>query len=181
MKIYTKTGDKGQTSLYGGKKVLKSSRRIHLYGTLDETNCILGMCVAQGGTSDIVRARLLRLQRELFTLGSELASPGNTPKQLQLIGKKEIDLLESEIDEMESKLPQLKNFVLPGGSPAGAILHLARAVLRRAERIAVALNKREPVRPEILIFLNRGSDYLFVLSRYVNQSQYCEDVIWKGQ
>ena len=168
MKIYTKTGDAGLTGLLGGVRVAKDHRRVEAYGTVDELNATLGAALAFLEGEDTLRAELLRVQRVLFDVGAELATPSGSPQGRWQLAETEIDLLERSIDAMEAGLPPLQNFILPGGSRAGALLHLARTVARRAERQIVRLHGQEEVDPRILRFLNRLSDWLFVASRHAN-------------
>jgi len=180
MKIYTKTGDDGTTGLFGGGRVSKDSLRIRSYGTVDELNSVLGLARAHG-----VGARhdelLMTLQEQLFILGADLATPAGSAKNFSLprVTSREIECLERAIDDLEETLPALKNFILPGGTPSGAALHLARTVCRRAERLVVMLVHEEPevgVLP--LQYLNRLSDLLFVLARGVNHAAGVEEHPW---
>ncbi|HEU4574220.1 MAG TPA: cob(I)yrinic acid a,c-diamide adenosyltransferase [Chitinophagaceae bacterium] len=181
MKIYTKTGDKGTTSLIGGTKVPKSHLRIEAYGTVDELNAHIGLC------RDILadeksRKTLLEIQDRLFTIGSSLACDPIKEPKLRLPDLKEADisLLENEMDKMDEVLPPMKNFVLPGGHPTISQLHIARCVCRRAERCCVRLELESlEVEHIILKYLNRLSDYLFVLSRYATHLLQSEEIPWK--
>jgi len=182
MKIYTKTGDRGETGLFGGTRVSKSSARVAAYGDVDELSSVLGIAHAHEPDAE-VRAQLQRVQTELFALGAELAS---SPEKdidlgLALLGETEITRFEHEIDTLERELPALKNFVLPGGSAQAAYLHLARTTCRRAERNAVALSAVEPLRSEILRYLNRLSDWLFVMARHANFRAKVDDIPWLGR
>jgi cob(I)alamin adenosyltransferase len=182
MKIYTKTGDGGQTGLFGGTRVSKASERVASYGDVDELNSVLGMIAAHEADAG-VRAQLQRIQSELFTLGAELAS---TPEKavgtgVDLLDEADIARFEREIDALERDLQPLKSFVLPGGDPQAARLHLARTTCRRAERGVVALAALEPMRPEILRYLNRLSDLLFVMARHANFRAKVDDVPWLGR
>lgn len=182
MKIYTKTGDDGTTGLFGGQRVSKSSQRVHVYGTLDELNSILG--VARAHNDDPELDALLRgLQDELFVLGADLATPmrpqGDKASTLRLPQGSAAGL-EPIIDRCEADLEPLRSFILPGGSPVAAQLHLARAVCRRAERLAVEFHHNEPqINPEALIYLNRLSDLLFVLGRWANHRAGHAETPWK--
>lgn len=171
MKIYTKTGDKGQTSLYKGGRVPKDEPRLEAYGTLDELNSVLGLATAHlpadAGLKE-VRAQLARIQKDLFSLGAQLATRGEE-KPAWHIKPEDITALETAIDQMETELTPLRTFILPGGHPAGAAFHLARTVCRRAERGVVTLARDEALDPQIVQYLNRLSDYLFVLARFTNQ------------
>lgn len=171
MAIYTKKGDKGETSIFSGRALLKSSLRINAIGAVDETNSFLGMILSEAPEL----SRLKDIQRNLFTIGSILAgAPLRFPKSRT---KK----LEKAIDMAEGSLPVLKNFILPGGDRVAARLFFARTLTRRAERAVAALNKKESLKPEILVFLNRLSDYLFMLGREVNQKEGVKEEVWKGK
>jgi cob(I)alamin adenosyltransferase len=178
MKIYTKQGDAGETGLYGNVRVPKDDLRIRGYGTLDELNACLGVVLSDAGLSQELRERLSRVQAELFQLGAELATPRGKSTGIRLVEQAEIERMEKEIDAMEAKLPPLKTFILPGGAPASAQLHLARTVSRRAEREVVSLNRAEPQRPAVVQYMNRLSDYLFVCARYANLHAKVADVPW---
>jgi cob(I)alamin adenosyltransferase len=170
MKIYTKSGDQGETSLWGGSRVMKSHPRVNAYGTVDEANSMIGLSLSFFPANEpVIHARLIRIQNELFQVGSELATQNGASTSCPFVEDSEIARLEVEIDEMETALPALKNFILPNGSSAGAALHLARTIVRRAERECVDLGHNEPVRQELIRYLNRLSDYLFVMARFVNQ------------
>lgn len=177
MKIYTKKGDKGTTSLFGGTKVEKCHLRIHAYGTVDELNSTLGSVLTHPLSSTGKRL-LQELQHQLFILGADLATPIDKKTRIDRIGSKEIGILEQWIDELEEELPTLKTFILPGGSPAGATLHLARTICRRAERAAVSLAGAETVSEETMIYLNRLSDLLFVMARFENQKAGVPETPW---
>ena len=180
MKIYTKTGDQGSTALFGGKRVSKAILRIDAYGTVDELNSWMGMLRDQ----EVNRTRqvvLLKIQDLLFTVGSALATePGNTKVKIPALKQEHIDLLEEEIDAMDASLPPLKSFILPGGHPSVSFCHVARTVCRRAERLVIGLHESEPVNPLIIPFLNRLSDYLFVLSRKMARELNIEETPWKS-
>jgi cob(I)alamin adenosyltransferase len=180
MKIYTKTGDKGETGLFGGERVSKSSLRIEAYGTIDELNSFIGLAVIEVKDPEI-KQLLGRIQDRLFTLGSDLATPDNEKnKKLNIPRVPEEYWREAEksIDYFEEKLEPLKNFILPGGSRGSACLHMCRTVVRRAERGVIKLNSTEPVGENIIIFLNRLSDLFFVLSRYENKVSGIPDTKW---
>jgi cob(I)alamin adenosyltransferase len=178
MKIYTKTGDDGTTGLFGGGRVKKASLRVDAYGTVDELNATLGLARATKLDPDS-EAILARAQVDLFTLGAELACvPGKEAKlNMPLLSAEDAERLEQAIDHAEAFVPPLKYFVLPGGSAQAAALHLARTVCRRAERAVLALDDGEP-RAELVIYLNRLSDLLFVLARRANVEAKVEDVPW---
>jgi cob(I)alamin adenosyltransferase len=179
MKIYTKTGDEGMTSLFGGKRVSKAALRIESYGTIDELNSWIGVIRDQE-----VNARrkdmLLAVQDRLFTIGSMLATePGNTKVRIPTLWDDDVLFLEKQIDAMDSVLPPMRSFVLPGGHQAVSFTHVARTVCRRAERLVIALHQSEAVNPLILKYLNRLSDYLFMLARLTTQDLKVEEAPWK--
>jgi cob(I)alamin adenosyltransferase len=179
MKIYTRTGDKGETGLFGGARVPKDDLRVEAYGTVDETNAAIGLASAHC-TAPFVRGILDELQADLFTLGAELATVSGHEAKLgiELLGEDDVTRLENAIDRCEEPLPPLKNFILPGGPPDVAALHLARTVARRAERRLLTLAQREPVRPALLVYLNRLADLLFVLARRAQHENGHQDVPW---
>jgi cob(I)alamin adenosyltransferase len=175
-KIYTKTGDTGETGLYGGARVPKYHPRVEAYGTVDELNSYIGL------VRDLMEAPqylsvLKEIQDRLFTIGSVLASDPEKPLMVSDLKDTDIQLLENQIDSMESALPALKNFILPGGHPTVSYCNIARTVCRRAERLVVALNAD----PLSIIYLNRLSDYLFVLGRKIGQDLGVQEVIWKSR
>ena len=183
MKIYTKTGDAGETGLFGGGRTPKDSPRVAAYGEVDELNAALGVARALG-PEQFADSLLESIQRDLFTIGAELATPD--PDKLHkvfahgraAIGDSGVAALEQAIDEQESRLEPLKHFILPGGTPQAAALHLSRTVCRRAERAVVAVARRERISPAILRYLNRLSDLLFVLARAANAHAGRPDVKW---
>jgi cob(I)alamin adenosyltransferase len=179
MKIYTKTGDAGETSLYGGQRVSKADARVDAYGTVDETNAAIGVVRAHGVTGD-VDALHEQIQNDLFVVGGELACPPERVATLgmALIDAARIEALEQAIDRYEAELQPLRNFVLPAGSVAASALHLARAVCRRAERLVVGLSSASALRTELVVYLNRLSDLLFVLARHANKAALVTDVPW---
>jgi cob(I)alamin adenosyltransferase len=180
MKIYTKTGDKGDTSLFGGKRVAKDDLRIQAYGAVDELNSILGITTAEIKSEEIKNV-LLKIQNELFNFGADLATPQenvNSSHHISRVEEKDSIQLENLIDKFDAKLPALTNFILPGGLKSAAYLHNARTVCRRTEREIVTLSKSENVNPYILIYLNRLSDLLFVLARYENHVNGIDDIPW---
>ncbi|MGE0561736.1 MAG: cob(I)yrinic acid a,c-diamide adenosyltransferase [Flavobacteriales bacterium] len=181
MKIYTKTGDKGLTSLFGGKRVPKHHIRIEAYGTVDELNSYIGLIRDQKidkNTFDV----LIEIQDRLFTLGSMLATePGNEKVKVPQLFEEDITLLEKEMDKMNETLPEMRSFVLPGGHPTVSYCHVARCVCRRAERLAVHLSELEPVQEIVVKYLNRLSDYLFVLSRKLTQDNNANEIPWKAR
>lgn len=190
VKIYTKTGDKGQTSLYGGRRVEKYDQRVVAYGTVDELNSALGVLIAHFAlaartqtTKRIpkneltpVKTFLTGVQSDLFSLGAYLA--GNTKQPLERLTQR-VGEMEHVIDAMDRQLPELRNFILPSGSHASAFAHLARSICRRAEREVVRLSDEDHVASEILQYLNRLSDALFVLARYLTMKEGEKDQIWK--
>ncbi len=182
MKIYTKTGDQGQTSLFAGGRVRKDHGRVQIYGTLDEANSTLGMAIALLGpnTTPQAREKMTRIQNELFALGSELATPDLSKLKIKLVGDFQIADLENDIDQMEKQLKPLQAFILPGGSAAAAAVHLCRTIIRRAEREMVTVMDHETFRPEALKYMNRLSDFLFVLGRAVNYWEGGIEVEWHG-
>ncbi len=183
IKIYTKTGDKGRTSLIGGTKVAKSHIRIESYGTVDELNSYIGL-VSDHLQDAQSRNMLKEIQVRLFTIGSSLACDPEKEPQFSLPDLKEDDitLLEKEIDRMNDALPPMKNFVLPGGHVTVSTTHVARCVCRRAERICVNMQEQElPIEPIVIKYLNRLSDYLFVLARYITKLTGAEEIPWRAR
>jgi cob(I)alamin adenosyltransferase len=181
MKIYTKTGDAGETGLFAGPRVMKDDPRIVAYGSVDELNAVLGMLLANLGDGNGALVELItQVQSDLFSIGAELATPDPVAQGMCLLAEERIGFLENSIDEMEAKLAPLKNFVLPGGSLASASLHWARTVCRRAEREVVHLSHFEGVADcsRIIIYLNRLSDWLFVLARHQNALAGVPDQPW---
>jgi cob(I)alamin adenosyltransferase len=179
MKIYTKTGDAGETSLFAGGRVSKNHLRLHTYGTVDELNSVLGLARALGLDSEL-DSKIGRIQSELFHVGADLATPLDA--EAAWVVRVQTDMvqhLEAEIDKLEIELEPLKNFILPGGTPAAASLHQARTVCRRAERWLVALAEQTEINPAALQYLNRLSDWLFVMARAVNHRAGVSDVIWQ--
>ena len=184
MKIYTKTGDKGETSLYGGTRVSKAAARVESYGTLDELNAFIGLAKAEI-SDEKVSSQLQKIQFDLFTVGSEAATP--TDKMLLANGKNRLDLMISEkeitelelwMDDFDAELEPLKFFISPSGGKAAATVHVCRTVCRRAERAMVFLNETEEVRPELIKYLNRLSDYLFILARYISKISGEKEDYW---
>lgn len=180
MKIYTKKGDTGETSLYGGTRVSKSSERIEAYGTVDELNSVIGLA-ASHSLSPKGTLLTTRVQEMLFVLGADLATPPSSKTRINRIGKEEVKFLEEAIDDMEEDLEPLKNFILPGGSHPGATLHLARTVCRRAERAVVACSIQEKISEAAITFMNRLSDFLFVLARYENKYAGTPEETWNPE
>lgn len=174
-KIVTKTGDNGTTGLGDGQRVGKDSQRIHTIGDLDELNSLIGVLLTQNPPETMLED-FSRIQHHLFDIGGELSIPGH-----EIVGAGCSEDLEQLIGEYNRKLPPLKEFILPGGSPAAAFCHLARTVCRRAERNLVALNQSEPVSSHSLKYLNRLSDFLFVVARVINKEQGQQDTFWQSQ
>lgn len=183
LKIYTKTGDKGTTSLIGGTKVSKSHIRIESYGTVDELNSWVGV-VSDHITDEATKQTLKEIQDRLFTIGSSLACDPEKEPMLKIPDLKETDVefLEKEIDRMNETLEPMKSFILPGGAAAVSFAHVARCVCRRAERLCVSMQVEEmEVEPLVIKYLNRLSDHLFVVARYVGHLQGAEEVKWKAR
>jgi len=181
MKIYTKTGDKGDTGLFGGDRVSKSSERIEAYGTIDELNSFVGLAVTEIQDNSIKKL-LNKIQNQLFVLGADPAAPiltEDNKKNIERVPYEFIIDAEKEIDVCEEKLEELKNFILPGGSKSAALLHICRTITRRAERRVIGLKDSELINENIVIFLNRLSDLFFVLARYENKISGQKDIIWK--
>jgi len=181
IRIYTKTGDKGKTSLLGGTKVPKSDLRIESYGTVDELNSYIGL-VGDHLSDQHAKNVLKEIQDRLFTIGSSLAcDPVKEPlMKIPDLQEHDVELLEKEIDDMAEKLPPMKNFILPGGHIVVSTIHVARCICRRAERLCVNMQEHEmSVEPLIIIYLNRLSDYLFVLARYIAHILNVEEIPWK--
>jgi len=180
-RIYTRTGDDGSTGLVGGARVRKNSPRVEAYGDIDELNCLIGICVtvATHPAEGVIRGKLSIIQNELFDLGAELATPfGSSWEGMLKTQPSHVEQLEKWIDELNEPLPELKSFILPGGTPLNANLHLARAVCRRAERAILSLNDVEPVSESILRYVNRLSDLLFVMSRSAAQAVGAKELLW---
>lgn len=176
MKIYTRTGDTGETGLFGGQRVAKDALRVHAYGTADECNAAVGLARAAGLDAGL-DAMLAEVQNQLFVVGADLATPGESA-HIPRVGAGEVRFLEEAIDELEASLEPLRQFILPGGTQGAAQLHLARTICRRAERWAVSLAQAEPVGPQVLVYLNRLSDFLFVAARAANGRAGAADVPW---
>lgn len=178
MKIYTRTGDKGETSLFGGKRLPKDAPRIESYGTVDELNSVIGICRSLNNQSEIDSV-LENIQQDLFILGTELATPEDSKKSpIRLISEEDIFRIEKLIDAFETRLSPLKNFILPGGDQCAAMLHYARTVCRRAERSLVNLDRQESIRPITITYLNRLSDLLFVIARLSNSLSKTPEIKW---
>lgn len=177
MPIYTRLGDTGRTVTLSGKKVYKDDAKVEAYGQLDELNALLGVVIAFTKKDEDVKAILEKAQKNLFILGAELMIG---KKGRRKIGAVDVEELESAIDTYEEQLTALANFIIPGGSKTASLLHLARSVCRRCERSIVALSRKETIDPVVVVYLNRLSDLLFVLARYVNRKRRVPEVIWKG-
>src|SRR5262249_47853970 len=180
MKIYTRTGDDGTTALFAGGRTTKDSARLHAYGTIDELNSLLGVALAQGTSAEL--APMLRaIQNELFMVGSDLSTPLDAKAAwIVRVEPEQVTRLETEIDHMEEHLPPLKNFILPGGTPNAATLHLARTVCRRAERWIVTIAHEDRINEVAMQYVNRLSDWLFVAARYENALAGREEIIWQA-
>jgi cob(I)alamin adenosyltransferase len=177
MKIYTRTGDKGKTGLWGGQRVEKDSARVTAYGHVDELNAVLGIARASG-IDESLDEPLAHIQNELFVVGSDLATPESSTTRVDRMNAATSTRLEQEIDAFEATLEPLRQFIVPGGTMAAAYLHLARTVCRRAERSVVTLAASEPTNEHILVYLNRLSDWLFVAARVANARAGVADVPW---
>ncbi len=172
-KIYTRTGDDGTTGLGDGSRVAKDSTRVEAYGTVDEANSAIGIVLAADAMPDAIRTCLTEVQHDLFELGGELCIPGHSA-----VTEAYIDRLEDDLDGFNEDLPRLKEFILPGGGQASAACHLARAIVRRAERRVLSLASIEDVRPEVVKYLNRLSDLLFVVARVLARAESGQEVLW---
>ncbi len=172
-KIYTRTGDDGTTGLGDGSRVAKDSTRVEAYGTVDEANSAIGIVLAADAMPDTIRTCLTEVQHDLFELGGELCIPGHSA-----VTEAYIDRLEDDLDGFNEDLPRLKEFILPGGGQAAAACHLARAIVRRAERRVLSLASVEDVRPEVVKYLNRLSDLLFVVARVLARAESGQEVLW---
>jgi cob(I)alamin adenosyltransferase len=172
-KIYTRTGDDGTTGLGDGSRIDKDSLRVDAFGTVDEANSAIGIVLANDSVPDEIRRCLTEVQHDLFELGGELCIPGHAAIQAEFI-----DRLEHDLDQLNADLPPLKDFILPGGGPAAAACHLARTIVRRAERRVTTLKKNEDVRDEVVRYLNRLSDLLFVIARCLSRVENGTEVLW---
>ena len=179
MKIYTKTGDKGETSLFAGGRVMKNDPRVEAYGTVDELNSTLGLIRTYELPAE-VQVWLTDVQNTLFVIGADLATPlDSTPEWLVRLDEKPAQNLEVAIDTMDEILPKLTAFILPGGHPAGAHTHIARTIARRAERLCVSAHQTTSINTEVIIYLNRLSDFLFTLARRINHHFGVNDSEWR--
>jgi cob(I)alamin adenosyltransferase len=181
MKLYTKTGDAGETGLFAGPRVRKDDARIEAYGTVDELNAALGLARCESLPTEVEQV-LARVQSELFAVGAELATPQPDKHGTALVGDAHVAALERGIDGLEAALPPLKQFILPAGGRGAALLHLARGICRRAERRVVTLAHTEgaDVSPRIIRYLNRLGDYLFVAARFANRQAGAPEIPWEG-
>jgi cob(I)alamin adenosyltransferase len=173
-KIYTRTGDEGTTGLGDGTRVPKDHLRVEAFGTVDEANCAIGLVLAVPGLPDAVRACLTDVQHDMFDLGGELCIPGH-----RMITAAYVQRLEKQLDVFNDPLPPLKEFILPGGGPAAAAAHLARTICRRAERVCWSLAREETVAADLMMYLNRLSDLLFVLARVLARHESGSEVVWR--
>ena len=182
-KIYTKTGDAGKTGLIGGTRVIKNDPRIEAYGTVDELNSHIGL-VSDYCNDEAAKIILKEIQDRLFTIGSELACDPKKDTKMPIpdLHDSDVELLEKEMDKMDAELPRMRNFILPGGSPSVSFMHVARCVCRRAERCCVNLNENEGnINPLIIKYINRLSDYLFILARYYGMKNNIPEIAWKAR
>lgn len=182
MKIYTRTGDKGDTGLIDGSRISKSDLRIIAYGEVDEANSHIGLLISNiqmNSIFDDIRIMLLNIQQNLFVLGAELANPKSLKDDKMLVKREMTSTMEKYIDNFESELEPISYFILPGGTPESSLLHICRTVVRRAERSTVALAKEQKINQEIITYLNRLSDLFFVLARVTNKRQKRNDIPWK--
>lgn len=183
MKIYTKTGDAGKTSLFGGTKVFKNNPRIEAYGTVDELNSHIGL-VSDFTDDNHAKEILKEIQDRLFTIGAEMACDPEKANRMKVpdLHESDVELLENEIDKMHEELPVMKNFILPGGHPVVSFAHVARCVCRRAERCTVNLKENGGMVDDLILkYLNRLSDYLFVLARFLGMKNNAAEIIWKAR
>jgi cob(I)alamin adenosyltransferase len=181
-KVYTRTGDDGTTGLGGGQRVPKDSARIEAYGTVDELSSAIGLALALGLDTRLA-ARLPRIQNDLFNLGSDLCilEEDKAKMPVPVVEQRNVDDLERFIDELQEDLAPLANFILPGGTPGAAQLHMARTICRRAERLVIHLSREEPIGPCVVSYLNRLSDALFVMCRYENLKRGVQEVLWDSR
>ena len=177
MKIYTKTGDDGKTSLFDNSRVWKSHERIVAYGAVDELNSAIGIAISMDLDHQL-KEILIRIQNDLFTVGSDLANPNMSDTKIRTT-ESMVLLLENDIDTFESELSELTNFILPGGTLMSSILHLSRTIARRAETHVIALSQKEEINKIAIVYLNRLSDLLFVLARVLNKRKNIDDIVWK--
>lgn len=181
MKIYTKTGDDGTTGLFDGRRVPKSSLRVEAYGTTDELNAVIGL-ISTYDLPELLQKQIAKIINLIFNLGSDLATPLGSKQSdfIKRIDKQNVELIETFIDDLTGELPELKNFILPGGTRVASLYHLARTVCRRAERCIVRLSETEEINDNVILFINRLSDYLFTAARYYNYKLNVKEIIWKS-
>jgi len=180
MSIYSRRGDKGETEVLGGKRLPKDHVRIEAMGQLDELNALLGIAIAFSD-DEKSNALLKEMQKDVFVIGAEFAAAKGKARLHRMVGPQRVSELEHEIDATEAQLSPLHHFILPGGSKTASLLHLARTVCRRAERSVVALSRKEKVDPQVIVYLNRLGDLLFVMARRVNRKKRVEETMWKGR
>lgn len=178
MKIYTKTGDKGETGLIGGKRVAKDDARIEATGQVDELSSVIGIVISFSDDMEL-REALVKIQRTLFVLGADLATPSGEKIAIPRLSPSKISDLEAIIDKTDAELPKIQSFVLPGGSKTASLMHLARTICRKAERTVITLNRYEKVNEAVPIYLNRLSDLLFVLARGINYKKKIPETLWR--
>lgn len=179
MRIYTRTGDEGETSLYSGERISKAADIVEAYGTVDELNSQLGLC-RSFNDDDKIEELCIQIQNDLHQLASDIATKISSKNQVKRITEMQVENLEKRIDELNEKLPALKNFILPGGTSVSASLHIARCVCRRAERRVLGYAQKESLNPAVLAYLNRLSDLLFTMARFANFVKSQEETIWKA-
>ncbi|MEK7450606.1 MAG: cob(I)yrinic acid a,c-diamide adenosyltransferase [Patescibacteria group bacterium] len=183
MPIYTRTGDKGQTSFRNGQRISKSDLRVDVYGTVDELNSAIGIVISGIKNKELrIKNELIRTQNDLLSIGSNLANPSINNELLTMnYLQKRVKDFENFIDQMTKQMPVLKNFILPGGGKTGALLHFARTICRRAERNLVKLSEKEQINSEIIIYVNRLSDLLFTMARFSNFKEKKKEIIWRAR
>lgn len=181
MKLYTGFGDEGKTALFGGETVKKNHLRVEMYGTLDELNSFIGLILSKN-KDKAVATDLTAVQNELFTFGAEMATPSTEKRAgfTEQLSKVHIDALENMIDKYSAQVPPLKKFVLPGGCEAASFAHISRTICRRAERMLISLAEEISIRADLIVYLNRLSDLLFIIARYQNVVNKVEDIAWEG-
>jgi cob(I)alamin adenosyltransferase len=179
--LSTAAGDKGTTGLFGGKRVSKASERLHAYGTVDELNAIIGLILADPLLPEAIAEDLISIQKTLFCIGSDLATPEDSVAKIDRIQILSVTMLEERSVALEKELPPLKSFLLPGGSALASLFHHARTVCRRAERWIVGLSHKEEVNPEVIVYMNRLSDHLFLAARFANKHAGQHETEWNGE
>ncbi len=178
MKIYTRTGDKGETGLIGGKRVAKDDARIEATGQVDELSSVIGIVIAFSDDMEL-REALTKIQRTLFVVGADLATPAGEKIAIPRLSPSKVSELEALIDKADAELPKIQSFVLPGGSKTASLMHLARTICRKAERTVITLNRYDKVNEAVPIYLNRLSDLLFVLARSINYKKKIPETLWR--